>query len=101
MDSIRNDVRFAVRSLLRSPPAALAPLVRAGVRLVVIGLIIGVPAAFAMGRGLGGMLYGVKGSDPATFVGIPVLLGAVALIASMVPALRATKVQPIVALRND
>jgi ABC-type lipoprotein release transport system permease subunit len=54
-----------------------------------------------MGRGLGGMLYGVKGSDPATFVGIPVLLGAVALIASMIPARRATKVQPIVALRND
>jgi putative ABC transport system permease protein len=76
-------------------------VLRAGVRLVVIGLIIGVPAAFAMGRGLSGLLYGVKGSDPATFVGIPVLLGAVALIASMVPARRATKVQPIVALRND
>ena len=76
-------------------------VLRAGVRLVVIGLVIGIPAAFAMGRGLGGLLYGVKGSDPATFVGIPLLLGAVALIASMVPARRATKVQPIVALRND
>ena len=76
-------------------------VLRAGVRLVVIGLIIGVPAAFAMERGLGGLLYGVKGSDPATFVGIPLLLGAVALIASMVPARRATKVVPIVALRND
>jgi putative ABC transport system permease protein len=76
-------------------------VLRGGVRLVVLGLVIGVPAAFAMGRGLSGLLYGVKGSDPATFVGIPLLLGAVALFASMVPARRATRVEPITALRND
>jgi putative ABC transport system permease protein len=76
-------------------------VLRAGVRLVALGLVIGVPAAFAMGRGLSGLLYGVKGSDPATFVGIPLLLGAVALFASMVPARRATRVEPIIALRNE
>jgi putative ABC transport system permease protein len=64
-------------------------------------LIIGIPVAFGMGRGLGSLLYGVTPTDPATFIGIPLLLGAVALLASMVPARRATRVEPIVALRND
>jgi ABC-type antimicrobial peptide transport system permease subunit len=68
---------------------------------VALGLIIGIPVAFGMGRGLSGLLYRVKPSDPATFIGIPLLLGAVALLASMVPARRATRVEPIVALRND
>jgi ABC-type antimicrobial peptide transport system permease subunit len=71
------------------------------VRLVVIGLAIGLPAAFAMGKGLSGLLYGVRGSDPLTFIGIPLLLAAVALLASLVPARRATKVEPIIALRNE
>jgi hypothetical protein len=54
-----------------------------------------------MGRGLGGLLYGVKPTDPATFIGIPLLLGAVALIASMVPARRRLASSPSIALRND
>ena len=76
-------------------------VLRAGLRLVAVGLLIGVPAAIAMGRGLGGLLYGVKPSDPATFIGIPILLGTVALLASLIPARRATRVEPIVALRNE
>lgn len=93
---------FGLRLALGAQPRDVLVLVlRAGVRLVAIGLIIGVPAAFAMGRGLGGLLYGVKAGDPATFIGIPLLLGSVALLASMVPAHRATRVEPIVALRHD
>jgi len=93
---------FGVRMALGAQPRDVLMLVlRAGVRLVVIGLVIGVPAAFAMGRGLGGLLYGVKPGDPATFIGIPVLLAAVALLASVIPALRATRVEPIIALRQD
>ena len=93
---------FGVRIALGAQPRDVLLLVlRAGIRLVVLGIVIGVPAAFAMGRGLGGMLYGVRPSDPATFFGIPLLLGAVALLASMVPARRATRVEPIVALRNE
>jgi putative ABC transport system permease protein len=93
---------FGVRIALGAQPRDVLLLVlRAGVRLVVLGLIIGVPAAFAMGRGIGGLLYGVSSADPATFIGVPLLLGAVALLASAVPARRATRVPPIVALRND
>ena len=93
---------FGVRIALGAQPRDVLVLVlRAGVRLVIFGLVIGVPAAFAMGRGLSGLLYGVTGSDPLTFIGIPILLGAVALLASAVPARRATRVQPIVALRNE
>ena len=93
---------FGVRIALGAQPRDVLLLVlRAGIRLVLIGIVIGVPAAFAMGRGLGGMLYGVQPSDPATFLGIPLLLGAVALLASMVPARRATRVEPIIALRNE
>jgi len=93
---------FGVRMALGAQPRDVLLLVfRGGVRLVVLGLVIGVPAALAMGRGIGGLLYGVRPGDPATFVGIPVLLGAVALLASMVPARRATRVEPIVALRSE
>jgi putative ABC transport system permease protein len=93
---------FGVRIALGAQPRDVLLLVlRAGVRLVALGLIIGVPLAFAMGRGLGGLLYGVKPGDPATFVGIPLLLAAVALLASMIPARRATRVEPIVALRHE
>ena len=93
---------FGVRIALGAQPRDVLMLVlRAGIRLVVFGLVIGVPAAFAMGSGLASQLYGVRGTDPATFIGIPLLLGAVALLASMVPARRATRVEPIVALRND
>ena len=42
--------------------------------VVALGLIIGIPVAFGMGRGLSGLLYGVKPSDPATFIGIPLLV---------------------------
>ena len=93
---------FGVRIALGAQPRDVLLLVlRAGVRLVVLGLLIGIPVAFGMGRGLGGLLYGVKPTDPATFIGVPLLLGTVALLASMVPARRATRVEPIIALRND
>ena len=93
---------FGVRIALGAQPRDVLFLVlRAGVRLVIVGLAIGIPAAFAMGRGLGGLLYGVNPSDPLTFIAIPLLLGSVALLATTVPARRATRVEPIVALRND
>ncbi len=65
------------------------------------GLAIGLVAAFGVTRLLGGLLYGVSATDPVTFVLLPLLLGGVAFLAGLFPALRATRVDPLVALRVD
>lgn len=69
--------------------------------LTLIGAAIGVPAAAAATRMLAAYLYGVGARDPVTFTLIPLALGAVALLASYVPARRATRVDPVVALRHE
>jgi putative ABC transport system permease protein len=68
---------------------------------VLAGTVIGVLASLAAGRLLGGMLFEVTPVDPATIAGVVVLLAAVALLASYVPARRATRVDPTIALRAD
>jgi macrolide transport system ATP-binding/permease protein len=72
-----------------------------GVRLIAIGVILGLAGALAAARVLKSLLYGVSLTDPLTFVGIPLLLLVVALLACWIPARRATKVDPLVALRHD
>jgi putative ABC transport system permease protein len=73
--------------------------VRDGLKLVGAGMLVGVAAAFILTRVMATLLYGISATDPITFVGISVVLLAVAILASYIPALRATKVDPIVALR--
>ena len=70
-------------------------------RLVLIGLSIGVLAALALTRVLRSLLYEVTPTDPLTFVVVSLLLVAIALIACWLPARRATKVNPMVALRYE
>ena len=73
--------------------------VKEGLKLVGAGVLLGVAAAFILTRVMATLLYGISATDPITFVGISVVLLAVAILASYIPALRATKVDPIVALR--
>ena len=72
-----------------------------GLRLVAIGSAIGLALAYAGARLVGSFLYGVGGTDPLTFVGVPLLLASVALAAGYFPAYRASRVDPVQALRSD
>ena len=72
-----------------------------GLKLVVIGVALGMIGAFAVTRLIRGLLFGVNANDPLTFVFVSLLLTLVALVACTVPARRATKVDPLVALRNE
>ena len=68
---------------------------------VVIGLVAGLAAAAGLGRLIANLLFGISPTDPMTFIAVPVLLVAIAMIACYVPARRATRLDPIVALRQD
>jgi ABC-type antimicrobial peptide transport system permease subunit len=72
-----------------------------GVRLTLIGLAIGAAGAIALTRLMATLLFGVGARDPLTMVSVGVILAGVAIMASYVPARRATRVDPVVALRYE
>ena len=76
-------------------------VVRQGMTMTLIGLVIGLAGAFFMSRLLIGLLYGVSPTDPLTFTAVSITLLLVALLACLIPARRATRVDPIVALRTE
>ena len=93
---------LAVRSALGARRGQLLTLVfTSGVRVVAIGVVVGVLAALLLTRTLGSMLVGVGATDPATFITAAVVLSAVSLIAILVPSLRATKLDPMIALQAE
>ncbi|MGH9613269.1 MAG: ABC transporter permease [Bryobacteraceae bacterium] len=81
--------------------SVLKLVLRQSMRPVAVGVVIGVTGCAAVSRVLSGMLYGISPLDPVAFVGVSLLLAGVALLASYVPARRATKVDPMVALRYE
>ena len=91
-------VRFALGA---RPGALLAWVLRRGMSLVALGLALGVPASLAAARLLSGMVFGVDPVDPASFAAVAVLLALVGLGACLIPALRATRVDPVRAIRAE
>ena len=79
----------------------LLMIIKQGSKLIVVGLVIGLAGAFAATRVIGSLLFGVKTRDPFTFVAAALLLAIVGLLACYVPAWRATKVDPLEALRYE
>jgi putative ABC transport system permease protein len=93
---------IGVRVALGARRADIAALVlREGLGLVGLGTLLGLLGAYAATRALATFLFRVTVTDPATFVTVPILLGAVALIACYIPARRATAVDPLRALRYE
>lgn len=84
-----------------TPGSILTMVLRQGLRLVFIGLAVGLVLAIAAGRSIATMLFAVKPYDAFTFATITVVLGAVAIVASYLPARRATAVDPMEALRSE
>jgi putative ABC transport system permease protein len=72
-----------------------------GMRLALLGIAIGVPAALALTRSMRDLLSGVTSTDPLTYAGVASILVLAAFLASYLPARRATRIDPIVALRNE
>ncbi len=83
------------------PRDVVRMVVRRTLALTVPGVLIGLIASFALTRVLSGFLFQVKPTDPGTFIGVGALLVVVALVASIVPARRAARVDPLIALRQE
>jgi putative ABC transport system permease protein len=93
---------IGVRVALGARPGNIVGLVvRQGMELAVTGILAGLAGAFALTRVMTSLLFGVSATDAITFSAVAVLLAAVAFAATVIPARRATRVDPMVALREE
>jgi ABC-type antimicrobial peptide transport system permease subunit len=98
----RRTQELGVRLALGARPSTLlAMILREGMTLSAIGLAVGWPAAWMLSRVMGSLLFEVHPRDPVAFAGAAALMSIVAIAASGIPAWRATRVEPISALRGD
>jgi predicted permease len=92
---------IGVRLALGAEPGAVRRMVvLQGMRLALVGVVFGVAAAYAVSKYMATMLFGVQARDPVVFVGVPLLLALIALAAVWIPARRASRVDPLGALRS-
>jgi putative ABC transport system permease protein len=93
---------IGIRMALGARPSAVVRMVMArGLRLITYGGILGLAGGLAVSRLIRNLLYGVTATDPMTFAGVIVLVGAVGAMAAFVPAIRAARVDPLIALRQE
>jgi predicted permease len=98
----QHTAEIGVRQALGATPRNILFLVlKKGMGLTLAGIAIGLIGAFVLTRLMSSLLFGVKASDPLTFVTVPLVLGLVALLACLIPARRATRIDPLVALRYE
>jgi putative ABC transport system permease protein len=98
----RRTHEIGIRLAMGADRSTVVTLVlRQGLALAGTGIVLGLVAAFALARVMQSLLYQVRPVDPVTFVAVPVVLIGVALVASGVPAFRATRVSPLIALRSE
>ncbi|MGH9846543.1 MAG: hypothetical protein ACREEM_48210 [Blastocatellia bacterium] len=104
MSSLVQDLRYGARMLLKNPGFTLIAVVTLALGIgavAAIGMAIGWLGAAALVRLLAGFLFGISALDAVTFAAIPVVLALVALLASYLPARRAARIDPLLALRVE
>jgi putative ABC transport system permease protein len=93
---------IGIRLALGAPASQVKNMVvRQGMALAIVGVIVGLGLALYLARFLATSLYGIQARDPVVFIGVPVILALVALIAVWLPARRASRIDPIIALRSE
>ena len=81
--------------------SVVAMVLKGAMALVAVGAVLGWALSLGLAQTVRVFLYGITALDPATFIGVPLVLGGVAFVAALIPARRASRVNPVTALKTD